>query len=149
MDKLKANYTDDVFEGKRRYKIEDKGSGISEITEVTNFTREGDLFGANDINATNKAINGLMSAKEFVLPAAKWSSTAPYTQEVAVAGVTASDTPIISLNTAPHLNDAAYVKNMKKQCSYIDYIETLDGKIKAYCLNKKPSIDIPCMLKGV
>ena len=109
MDKLKANYTDDVFEGKRRYKIEDKGSGISEITEVTNFTREGDLFGANDINATNKAINGLMSTKEFVLPAAKWSSTAPYTQEVAVAGVTASDTPIISLNTAPHLNDAAYV----------------------------------------
>jgi hypothetical protein len=146
---LKADYKDDMFAGDRKYRMAQNTDGTVKIEDVTTYTQNGDKFGANDINATNKAINGLMSTKEFVLPAAKWSSTAPYTQEVTVAGVTASDTPIISLNTAPHLNDAAYVKNMKKQCSYIDYIETLDGKIKAYCLNKKPSIDIPCMLKGV
>ena len=146
---LKADYKDDMFAGDRRYRMIQNTDGTVKIEDVTIYTQNGDKFGANDINATNNAINNITTTKGFVILASKWSSTVPYIQEISIEGVTVYSTPVISLNIKDHLDNAAYVKNMKKQCSHIDYIETLEGKIKAYCLNKKPDIDIYCILKGV
>jgi len=57
---LKTDFKNDIFEGNRKYKISTDASGQSEIVEVTDFTQEGDAFGADEINTTNKAVNDLL-----------------------------------------------------------------------------------------
>lgn len=57
---LKTDFKNDIFEGNRKYKISTDASGRSEIVEVTDFTQEGDTFGADEINTTNKAVNDLL-----------------------------------------------------------------------------------------
>ncbi len=57
---LKTDFKNDIFEGNRKYKISTDASGQSEIVEVTDFTQEGDTFGADEINTTNKAVNDLL-----------------------------------------------------------------------------------------
>ena len=54
---LKTDYKADVFEGNRKYQIIQDGEGKSEIQDVTVYSQEGDVFGPNDINTTNKAVN--------------------------------------------------------------------------------------------
>ena len=54
---LKTNYKEDVFEGNRKYRLISDADGTTEIVDATTYTQEGDPFGANDINATNAAIN--------------------------------------------------------------------------------------------
>ena len=57
--KLKTNYKDALFDGARKYRITANADGTSGIADETVYTQEGDLFGANDINATNEAVNKL------------------------------------------------------------------------------------------
>lgn len=56
---LKTDFKDDIFEGNRKYKLSQDGEGNTEIQDVTVYSQEGDLFTAEHINATNKAVNGL------------------------------------------------------------------------------------------
>lgn len=56
---LKTDYKDAAWSGDRLYKITDAGNGKSTIEDVTSYTVSGNSFGAKDINATNKAVNGL------------------------------------------------------------------------------------------
>ncbi|WP_432628986.1 hypothetical protein [Brotaphodocola sp.] len=56
---LKTNYKDAAWSGDRLFKIESAGSDKVTISDVTSYTVSGDSFGAADINATNKAVNGL------------------------------------------------------------------------------------------
>ena len=67
MSDLRENYTDDELDTSvnlnRTFTIRDsQGNVIAEdctLEETTAFIRQGDNFGANDINATNHAVNGL------------------------------------------------------------------------------------------
>jgi len=82
------------------------------------------------------------------LTAAGWSSSAPYTQSVAVAGMTAADNPIVSLDlTAPDLT-AETVKALNKAFGKLDRVVTEAGKITAYCYNGKPEADFTIRIKG-
>lgn len=56
---LKTDFKDDIFEGNRKYKLSQDGTGNTEIQDVTVYSQEGDLFTAEHINATNEAVNGL------------------------------------------------------------------------------------------
>lgn len=56
---LKTDFKDDIFEGNRKYKLSQDDEGNTEIQDVTVYSQEGDLFTAEHINATNKAVNGL------------------------------------------------------------------------------------------
>lgn len=58
---LKTTYKDDVFSGNRKYQMVDNGDGTTSPLDVTEYSQEGDYFGAADINATNAAINGLQT----------------------------------------------------------------------------------------
>lgn len=60
---LKENFLNDIFEGNRKYQITKNEDGTYTILDVTEYTQEGDLFGAGDINATNAAVNAHISAK--------------------------------------------------------------------------------------
>lgn len=61
MADLKTNYVDDKLNASanqlRKYQQIKNDDGTVSFVDVTNYTTTGTSFGANDINATNKAIN--------------------------------------------------------------------------------------------
>lgn len=62
---LKENYKDDILDVsqnvKRKYQMENNGDGTVSFTDVTEYTQQGDSFGASDMNATNGKVNTLES----------------------------------------------------------------------------------------
>ena len=85
---------------------------------------------------------------EVSIPASAWSDTAPYSQRVAVAGVKATDNPLLSTCTPKSL-DAAEVKLRRKMTGMITDGETEDGYVTLYCGEKKPMIDFSVYMRGV
>ena len=145
---LRTNYKNDVFEGNRKYTLIQGGDGKYEIIDSTNYTLQGDLFGANDINATNSAINALQGLRQVLVDVSKWSNTAPYTQEISVPGITSADSPTVGLYLSAQ-ESADAVKAVNKAFAMVDFVETLNGKIRVKCFNKKPSVSFWIGLKGV
>ena len=145
---LKTDYKADVFEGNRKYQIIQDGKGKSEILDVTVYSQEGDIFGPNDINATNRAVNALNHVVPVTLLASGWSAVAPYTQTVTVKGLTAADNPLLVKVIAGGATPEQ-VKAYNKAFGMIDDGDTANGKATFKCYNKKPTIDIIVGLKGV
>ena len=145
---LKTNYKDDVFEGNRKYTLTQGGDGKYEIVDSTHYTVQGDLFGANDINATNSAVNALQGLRQVLVDVSKWSNTAPYTQEISVPGITSADSPTVGLYLSG-TESADAVKAMNKAFALVDFVETLNGKIRIKCFSKKPAVSFWIGLKGV
>ena len=73
---LKTDYKDAMFDGDRKYRITANADGTSRISDETEYTQEGDFFGANDVNATNKAVNHLNHTTQVTLTAAGWTGSA-------------------------------------------------------------------------
>lgn len=82
--------------------------------------------------------------KELILPATAWSSSAPYTQSINMAGVTSADVPV-GCPKIPIGASAEY----KKSTTYIDGFTTEDGRIAFYCNRKRPTVDVTVIIKGV
>lgn len=76
-----------------------------------------------------------------------WSGSGPWTQTINIAGITATDRPIIQCNYDPP-NEASK-KLMIKNWGYIDKAETVEGGIKFTCKFKKPTIAMPFVVKEV
>ena len=145
---LKTNYKDDVFEGNRKYTLIQGGDGKYEIIDSTNYTVQGDTFGAKDLNAITKTLNALQEVKRVFVDVSKWSSTAPYVQEIDVPGILSTDAPTVALYLSG-LETAEVVRRLNKQFAKVDFVETLDGKIRVKCFNKKPEESLWIGLKGV
>ena len=141
---LKTNYKDDVFEGNRKYTLTQGGDGKYEIIDSTNYTVQGDIFGAKDINATNTAINRLNGVIEVTLLAKNWQGTKPYTQTVNVVGIAETDMPVANVKV---VKGAA--KAVKKAAACIDGFTTANGSVTFYCNDKKPTVDLVIQMKGV
>lgn len=57
---LKTNYKDDILldtSGKRKYTMITNDDGTVSFVDVTDYSQNGDAFGAADINATNTEVN--------------------------------------------------------------------------------------------
>ena len=145
---LKTNYKDDVFEGNRKYTLMQGGDGKYEIIDSTNYTVQGDTFGAEDVNAITKTLNALQEVRYVLLDVSKWSNTAPFTQEIDVPGILSTDTPIVALHLSGNESSEA-VRALNKQFTKVDFVETLNGKIRVKCFNKKPEFSFYIALKGV
>ncbi len=69
---LKTDYKDYLPpETGRKFRITDAGGGLSAIEDATAYLQQGDTFGAEDINATNRQVNALCagySAAETAMP---------------------------------------------------------------------------------
>ena len=148
---LKTDYKDAMYDGARKYKITSNADGTSGITDETAYTQEGDPFGANDINATNKAINRINGEPvDINLTASGWTGdAAPYSQTIAIEGVTAEDNPIV----VSMLEDGASADTQKAYMKAFGIIAsgtgtTADGTV-TFRVYKKPEIDITIGLKGV
>lgn len=59
MANLRINYKDDVFEGKRKYIMERNEDASVSFTDITDYTQQGDYYGAAEINAQNQEINDI------------------------------------------------------------------------------------------
>ena len=104
---LKTDYKDDIYSGKRRYRMIQNDDGTVSFDDVTDYTQDGDIYSAGDVNATNKAVNqnaddieDIQKLRYATFKAADWSQSAPYIQRVVVQGMTVNDVPIISLHIA-------------------------------------------------
>lgn len=129
------------------YQMIKNDNGTYSFIDVTDYTQEGDLFGANDINATNAAVNRLNCVKSITLPVSGWSSVFPYTQTVQVSGITANDIPTPGI-IYPSGCTRARQKEITKAAGYIYEIETGNGTVTVRC-TEKPTAEFTLGLKGV
>ena len=159
MKKLRTNYKNDKYTGKRLYRVTNVSADTVNPDDITIYAEEGDIFSADDINETNAAVNelyeeyaeGISRANRYVeinLPVSGWSATAPYIQTVSVPGMLASDRPVPGLVYPDNLTEALQAQ-IDKSANMITTIETLDSKVKVTCRFKKPVIALRLGLKGV
>nr|DAF82237.1 MAG TPA: hypothetical protein [Caudoviricetes sp.] len=69
---LKTNYKDDILldnSGKRKYTMITNDDGTVSFVDVTDYSQNGDAFGAADINATNTEVNEHFASVEKSLEA--------------------------------------------------------------------------------
>lgn len=151
---LRENYKNDKFAGRRRYDLLHNDDGTVSLDDVTVYAEEGDIFGAADINKTNAAIN--IHTKELneirgtiivQLSATAWGSNKPYRQEVPAVGITANDTPIVSVSLEG-VTSADDIKAQTKAFGCVDRVISNDGSVAFYCYDKQPSVDFKAVLKG-
>lgn len=131
-----------------KYEMTENQDGSVSFTDVSVYSVTGDTFGAEDLNETNTEINKLELQNTLSLAPGSWSSSAPYTQTVNLARITSSDKPIISMGVPSTISSANY-KAMKKAYGYIDRVVSNNGSLTFYCYNKKPTVQINVLVKGV
>lgn len=84
--------------------------------------------------------------KTCTFTAEGWSSVVPYTQTVAVEGITESLNPRIDLKVSENV-----VTGKKEEIafSYFTRVTTGDGILTAYCYETKPDIDVTIMIEVI
>ena len=152
---LKTNYKNDKFAGLRKYKMTEDHEGLVTLEDKTNYTEVGDIFSAEDINATNKAVleNNvdiilMKGIKRIVIPASGWSDKAPYVQSVSALGAQENISLIIG---GPYLGDEPGIETVrarKKAFGYVDRVVSGNGIVTLYCYGSKPAVDFEILVKG-
>lgn len=103
-----------------------------------------------DAAAVQQAISQKASTAGYtaVLSSAGWSAAAPYSQTVSVAGLLATDDPLVdvSLNGA---DTAQAGKARTDAWTFVGRVETGNGTLTAYCYEEKPMVDLPVIIKVV
>lgn len=144
---LKENYKNDQFEGSRKYALTEGGDGLYTIEDMTEYEQEGDVFGAEDINNTNKAVNRLNHSISVTFLSSGWSLSAPYTQTITAEGFIDTDKPIpIFVDDGASETDS---KNKSKAYGCVTYFESGNGTVTATCKYKKPTSNFTVEFKGV
>lgn len=119
----------------------------TDVVNVDDFNGNADILD-RELKKVNDRVDVVKGIKTIALPASGWSGTAPYTQTVSVAGVTAEDAPVIGILIAEGTT-AANVKLQNKAWACVDRAVTGAGTITFYCYNKKPANDFTVNVKGV
>lgn len=65
---LKTDYKDAMFQGNRKYQMIQNEDGTVSFEDVTEYTQEGDSFGAKDINDTNTEVEKKFDSSDVVDP---------------------------------------------------------------------------------
>ncbi|WP_349672991.1 hypothetical protein [Lacrimispora sp.] len=147
---LKTDYKDAMFDGQRRYRLIPNEDGTYSLPDETTYTQKGDKFGANDINATNKAINQINHVAEVTLTAAGWNgSSAPYTQTIPVPGVTEDMEAMVVSALEDEATEVAQKSYSKAFGIVTSGTASLGDGTATFKVYKKPVSDIKIGLKGV
>ena len=149
---LPVNYVDAQWSGNRKYAMTQNQDNTVSMTDVTEYSVEGSQFGAGDINATNRQVNGITGAKTITIAASAWSSATtvvagnPY-YTATVTGLTIyTDNPQISIAPSGTVPTTAEEANF----SAIAYAvaNVANGSITFYAYSK-PAVAIAVLAKGV
>lgn len=54
---LREDYKDDIFAGARKYKMITNTDGTVSFVDMTDYTQEGDVLGAEDVNNITRKVN--------------------------------------------------------------------------------------------
>ena len=148
---LKTDYKDALFDGARKYRITANSDGrTSGISDETEYTQEGDKFGANDINATNKAVNRLNHTTPVTLAAARWDgAAAPYSQTVPVPGAEADMEVLLVSALADGADEAGYKAYSKAFGIISGGTAELGDGTATFKVYKLPAADITVGRRGV
>lgn len=69
MAQLKTDYTDQILDSsvntQRKYRQVDNGDGTISFVDVTEYSQQGDSFGAGDVNTTNSVLNTCVQVVSF------------------------------------------------------------------------------------
>ena len=112
------------------------------------ISEQGTAFSAKNMNNLESRIAETTRNISANLSVSLWSGSPPYTQEIQNTSIKATDVPIIGKGT-PLTEDSANYKTLTKNFAMIDKAVAEDGKITFYCYSKKPTADIPIIIRGV
>lgn len=96
-----------------------------------------------------RGVNTLSTTKVdkfFTLLASNWSKTRPYTQTVAVNGITKELNPRIDIIIS---DNVILGQEEEVSYSYLTRAITNDGSITAYCYSEKPTVDLNLMVEVI
>ncbi len=121
---------------------------VSQVADIAVSVNPAGTITVQEIQDVRKELGTLRRTVTVLVPAL-WTETAPYTQEIAVAGLKVGD-PAEIWSAVSEETTAADAKMWDKMASMISYSKILeDGKLTLGCLNKKPTVAFQIRLKGV
>ena len=106
-------------------------------------------FNVSSLNSiSNKTVTKLITEKQIELTTTGWSTQAPFKQEVEVDGMTVKCLPEVTLVISDEQNESNH-KLLQKNFNYIKFYDTKNGGIVFTCKYKKPTVNLPILLKGI
>lgn len=102
------------------------------------------------IDGALKPVLEVANTREVVvaLSASNWSSSAPYSQKVAIPSVKATDS--VSMGKVhTKASTPADIETYDEMAGLITAAEVMDGYVTFYCAAEKPTKDFKVKLKGV
>lgn len=139
----------------RKFKMITNADGTVSLTDATEYTQEGSVWGAGDANAFGEAINqnetnitkkaDKSTTATATFLADGWGDAAPYQQTVEVAELAygVDGTKPNGFAEWVHSTDADTEDALAKAWGFISYFEQGDGTMTAVCLKKVPTVDLP------
>lgn len=100
---------------------------------------------SSDDVASKGYVDNTRFLAEVTLSASGWSTNAPYTQTVDLAGINRADTPHYGVVYSGVLQDDIA---LKEEFSKVDDLDTYDGYMVFTCFEEKPEIDIPVQIEA-
>lgn len=146
---MKTNWKDAIF-SQRKIRLNNNDDGTVTPVDETNYTQEGDTFGASALNSMGKEFNRSIHVTQVTLTASGWSgSSAPYTQTVSVPGATSDLEPIL----VSALADGADLSTQQAYSRAYGIINagtaTLGNGSATFKVYKKPATNCTVGLMGV
>ena len=100
-------------------------------------------------NIENKINQKLKKVTVVEVPVGGWEGTTIFRQRINIAGIKASDTPIVSHKLEDGISDSATIKGLWKAYSCLDKVVVYDGYIELICFRKKPQRSFYLAVKEV
>ena len=146
---MKTDWKDAIF-SQRKIRLNNNSDGTVTPVDETNYTQEGDAFGASALNSMGKEFNRSIHVTQVTLTASGWSgSSAPYTQTVSVSGATSDLEPIL----VSALADGADLSTQQAYSRAYGIISagtaTLGNGSATFKVYKKPATNCTVGLMGV
>lgn len=132
-----------VLHGDGRWKTMESSAGNVKYDTGQSLTDTQKATARENIGAANAA------AYTITLPSNGWSSAAPYTQTVAVDGIKETDEwPILDVNMN-NVIDGDTGTALIEAFGLVGRAKTNEGSITVFCYERKPTVDLPVILKVV
>ena len=100
-------------------------------------------------NIENRINQKLKKVTVVEVPVGGWEGTTIFRQRINIAGIKASETPIVSHKLEDGISDVATIKGLWKAYSCLDKVAVYDGYIELICYRKKPQKSFHMAVKEV